>query len=339
MVNLNLENKTILVTGADGFIGSHLVEALVPQCRQVRALTLYNSFGGYGWLDQLTPDFLKSIDIQVGDVRDRSIVKTAMQDCDLVFHLAALIAIPYSYDAPGSYIETNVGGTLNVLLEARDQEIDRLVHTSTSEVYGSAKFVPITEEHPLQPQSPYAASKLAADHLAQSFHLSFETPIATIRPFNTYGPRQSARAVIPTVITQIGSGKREISLGALDPTRDFNYISDTVSGFISVAQSDAAVGEVTNIGGSNEISIRDLVDLIGEVMGVNVEVKLDKNRLRPENSEVDRLYACNEKALKLTGWSPKYQDLNGLRSGLRKTADWFLEPANLGNYKTNIYNV
>jgi NAD dependent epimerase/dehydratase len=289
--------KRVLVTGADGFIGSHLVEALVGKGYAVRPFVLYNSFGSWGWLDTVDPEVRESLDIFAGDVRDPHGVKAAMYGCDIVFHLAALIAIPYSYHSPDTYVDTNVKGTLNVVQAARELGVEKVVHTSTSEVYGTAKFVPITEEHPLQGQSPYSASKIGADQIAWSFFASFDTPIAIVRPFNTYGPRQSARAVIPTIITQIATGKRRIKLGALRPTRDFNYVDDTVRGFIAAAESDASIGEVINVGSGFEISIGDLAHLIAEAMGVEIDIETDDVRLRPEKSEVERLLASNEKAL------------------------------------------
>ncbi len=273
---MNLKNKKILVTGADGFIGSHLTEALVRLGCDVRAFVLYNSFNSWGWLDRSDKDIRDSLDVFAGDVRDPHGVKTAMSGCDVVFHLAALIAIPYSYHSPDTYVDTNVKGTLNIVQAARELGVEKVVQTSTSEVYGTAQFVPITEEHPLQGQSPYSASKIGADQMALSFHASFDTPVAVIRPFNTYGPRQSARAVIPTVITQIASGAKSLKLGALHPTRDFNYVDDTVNGFLAVARSNKSVGEVINVGSGFEITIGDTVKLIAEVMGADVEITTDK---------------------------------------------------------------
>lgn len=331
--------KKVLVTGADGFIGSHLVEALVRAGHDVRPFVLYNSFGSWGWLDRADADVRDALDVFAGDVRDPYGVKEAMKGCDTVLHLAALIAIPYSYHSPATYVDTNVKGTLNVVQAARELGVSKVVHTSTSEVYGTAQFVPITEEHPLQGQSPYSASKIGADQIAASFHASFETPVAIIRPFNTYGPRQSARAVIPTIITQIAAGKRRIKLGALTPTRDFNYVADTVRGFIAVAESEAAVGEVTNVGSGFEVSIGDLAHLIAEVMGVEIEIESDEVRLRPEKSEVNRLLASNEKAARLLDWRPEYGSREGLRRGLEQTAAWFSQPENLAQYKAGIYNV
>ena len=334
-----LKQKKILVTGADGFIGSHLTEKLVRCGADVRAFVLYNSFNSWGWLDTLAPEIKNEIDIFSGNICDPFGVKKAMEGCDIVFHLAALIAIPYSYHSPATYIDTNVTGTLNVVQAARELTVEKVVHTSTSEVYGSARFVPITEEHPLQGQSPYSASKIGADQLALSYYLSFGTPVSVIRPFNTYGPRQSARAVIPTVITQIVNGAKNLKLGALSPTRDFNYVDDTVDGFIAVAESDQSVGEVINIGSGFEISIGETVQLIADIMGVDIDVEQDQQRLRPEKSEVDRLCADNTKSAQLTGWTPKHFGPEGLRAGLGKTIDWFSDPANLNHYKWDIYNV
>ena len=336
---MDLSNKKILVTGADGFIGSHLVEELVRRGHDVRAFVLYNSFNSWGWLDQLPVEIKASLDVFSGDIRDPFGVKQAMQGCDVVLHLAALIAIPYSYHSPATYVDTNVIGTLNVVQAARELGVSKVVHTSTSEVYGTARFVPITEEHPLQGQSPYSASKIGADQIAMSFFSSFETPVATIRPFNTYGPRQSARAVIPTIITQIANGKRVLKLGAIHPTRDFNYVSDTVQGFIAVAESDNSVGEVINVGSNFEVSIGDTVCMIAEVMGAEVEIETDEVRLRPEKSEVERLWADNCKARQLLNWTPDYGGLDGLRAGLLQTAEWFSNPENLRNYKSDTYNI
>lgn len=336
---MNLTNKKILVTGADGFIGSHLTEELVKRGHTVRAFVLYNSFNSWGWLDSSEPEIKKSLDVFAGDIRDPHGVKSAIKGCDVVLHLAALIAIPYSYHSPDTYVDTNIKGTLNVVQAARELDIQKVVHTSTSEVYGTAKFVPITEEHPLQGQSPYSASKIGADQIAMSFYTSFNTPVAVIRPFNTYGPRQSARAIIPTVITQIANGARILKLGALHPTRDFNYVMDTVRGFISVAESDRSVGEVINIGSNYEVSIGDTVQMIAEVMGVEVEVVTEKVRLRPGKSEVERLWAENKKARELVGWQPLYAGKEGLRRGLSETVAWFRQPENLNAYKANIYNI
>jgi len=331
--------KKILVTGADGFIGSHLVEELVRRGHDVRAFVLYNSFNSWGWLDHSAPEIRKFLDVFAGDVRDPYGVKTAINGCDIVLHLAALIAIPYSYHSPDTYVDTNVKGTLNVVQAARELGVEKVVHTSTSEVYGTARFVPITEEHPLQGQSPYSASKIGADQIAMSFFTSFSTPVSIIRPFNTYGPRQSARAVIPTIITQIASGARKIKLGSLHPTRDFNYVSDTVSGFIAVAESDRSTGEVINIGSNYEISIGETVAMIADIMNVSVEIETDDIRLRPDKSEVERLWADNRKALGVTDWKPAYADRDGLRRGLAETIEWFTKPENLACYKADRYNI
>ena len=329
----------VLVTGADGFIGSHLTEELVKQGYDVKAFVLYNSFSSWGWLDQSPSDVLENLDVFAGDIRDPYGVKEAMKGCDMVLHLAALIAIPYSYHSPATYVDTNVKGTLNVVQAARELEVQKVVHTSTSEVYGTAQFVPITEDHPLQGQSPYSASKIGADQIALSFYHAFDTPVSVIRPFNTYGPRQSARAVIPTVITQIASGQRKLKLGALHPTRDFNYVKDTVRGFITIANSQEAVGEVINVGSNFEVSIGETVELIAEAMGVEVEIETDSVRLRPEKSEVNRLWADNAKARELVGWEPLYGGREGFVRGLAETADWFSNPKNLVGYKVDRYNI
>ncbi|MBU0587272.1 MAG: NAD-dependent 4,6-dehydratase LegB [Gammaproteobacteria bacterium] len=329
----------IFVTGADGFIGSHLIEALVRQGHTVRAFALYNSFNSWGWLDHCAADVKGQFEVFSGDIRDPHGVKQAMIGCDAVLHLAALIAIPYSYHSPDTYIDTNVKGTLNVLQAARELGVTRVIHTSTSEVYGTAKFVPINEEHPLQGQSPYSASKIAADQLAYSFYASFGLPVVIARPFNTYGPRQSARAVIPTIITQIAGGKRKIHLGALSPTRDFNYVQDTVAGFIAALYSSKGLGEVVNFGSNFEISVGDTAALIAEVMDVEIEIQTEEIRLRPEKSEVERLWADNRKARELFGWQPAYAGGEGLKRGLAETVNWFLQKQNLRAYKADIYNV
>lgn len=332
-------STTILVTGADGFIGSHLTEALVRQGYRVRAFVLYNSFNSWGWLDHCAPDVKGQFEVFAGDIRDPHGVKEAMKGCDAVLHLAALIAIPYSYHSPDTYVDTNVKGTLNVLQAARELSVKRVVHTSTSEVYGTARFVPITEEHPLQGQSPYSATKIAADQLAYSFYASFGLPVVIVRPFNTYGPRQSARAVIPTIITQIANGKRQIKLGAVSPTRDFNFVKDTVAGFIAALNADHSIGEVINIGSNFEVSIGDTARSIAEAMGVEIDILTDEQRLRPEKSEVERLWASNDKARELLGWQPQYGGLEGFKRGLAETAEWFAQPDNLRGYKADIYNV
>lgn len=331
--------KKVLVTGADGFIGSHLVEALLRSGHPVRAFVFYNAFGSWGWLDQLAPELRAQLEVVAGDIRDPHGVRTAMKGCDTVLHLAALIAIPYSYHSPDTYVDTNVKGTLNVLQAARDLDGVKVVHTSTSEVYGSARFVPITEDHPLQGQSPYSASKIGADQMAFAFHASFGLPVTIARPFNTYGPRQSARAVIPTVITQIAAGRRQLKLGAVHPTRDFNFVADTVAGFIAAARSDAGIGEVVNFGSNHEISIGDTVALIARIMGAEVEIVTDAQRLRPDKSEVERLCAANDKARALFDWRPAYAGRDGLERGLRETVAWFTDPRNLAAYKTDRYNI
>jgi NAD dependent epimerase/dehydratase len=336
---MDLQHKRILVVGADGFIGSHLAEELVRRGHRVKGFVLYNSFNSWGWLDHAEPDIKHSLEVFAGDIRDPYGVREAMKGCDMVFHLAALIAIPYSYHSPDTYIDTNVKGTLNIVQAARDLGVNKIIHTSTSEVYGTARFVPITEEHPLQGQSPYSASKIGADQIAMSFYQSFDTPVAIIRPFNTYGPRQSARAVIPTVITQIASGKREIKLGSLHPTRDFNYVADTVRGFIAVAESERSVGEVINIGSNFEISIGDTVSLIADIMDTEIQIKTDDQRLRPEKSEVERLWADNTKARTLLGWEPLYAGREGFKRGLEKTVAWFTDQSNLKHYKVDAYNI
>ena len=329
----------VLVTGADGFIGSHLTEALVRAGYDVRAFVLYNSFNSWGWLDHCDADTRGRFDVVCSDIRDPHGVKAAMQGCDAVLHLAALIAIPFSYHSPDVYVDTNVKGTLNVLQAARELGVRRVIHTSTSEVYGTARSVPITEEHPLQGQSPYAATKIAADQLAYSFFASFGLPVTIVRPFNTYGPRQSARAVIPTIITQIASGKRRIELGAVAPTRDFNFVDDTVAGFLAALASDRGLGEVVNIGSNFEVSIGDTARLIAEVMRADIEIVNDEARLRPPNSEVERLWAANAKARDLFGWQPAYAGREGFTRGLVETTQWFARAENLRGYKTDIYNL
>ncbi|MBO8164289.1 MAG: SDR family NAD(P)-dependent oxidoreductase [Brevibacillus sp.] len=336
---MNLSGKKILVTGADGFIGSHLTEELVRRGHDVRAFVYYNSFNSWGWLDQSPLEIRDSLDVFAGDIRDPYGVKKAMQGCDVVLHLAALIAIPYSYHSPDTYVDTNVKGTLNVLQAARELGLEKVVHTSTSEVYGTAQFVPITEEHPLQGQSPYSASKIGADQMAIAFYRSFDMPVSIIRPFNTYGPRQSARAVIPTIITQIASGAKTIKLGTLHPTRDFNYVKDTVEGFIKVAESDEAIGEVINIGSNYEVSIGDTVRLIAELMEADIKVETEDVRVRPAKSEVERLWADNSKAKRLLGWTPQYGGLEGFKRGLSETIAWFTDKSNLKHYKTGMYNI
>ena len=332
---MKLQGKKVLVTGADGFIGSHLCEHLLAVGAEVKAFVYYNSFNSWGWLDETDAHVKQSLDVFSGDIRDPHGVRTAMQGCDVVLHLAALIAIPYSYHSPDTYVDTNIKGTLNVVQAARELGVERVVHTSTSEVYGTARFVPITEAHPLQGQSPYSASKIGADHMALSFHAAFETPVAVIRTFNTYGPRQSARAVIPTIITQIANGKRQIQLGDVSPTRDFNYVRDTCRGFLELARCDAAIGEVVNIGSNYEISVADTLNLIRELMGSDVEFLTDEQRIRPGKSEVFRLWCDNTKIHGMTGFKPQFD----IRSGLQATIDWFTQPENLRKYKADIYKI
>lgn len=329
----------ILITGADGFIGSHLTESLVRDGYDIRAFVQYNSFNSYGWLDQCSDELKGKFEIFSGDIRDPNGVRVAMKGCDVVLHLAALIAIPFSYHSPDSYVDTNIKGTLNVLQAARDLNVSRVIHTSTSEVYGSARFVPITEVHPLQGQSPYSATKIAADQLAFSFFSSFDLPVVTARPFNTFGPRQSARAVIPTIITQIASGKKEIKLGAISPTRDFSFVSDTVNGFKTLVKSSNGIGEVINFGSGFEISIGETAQLISEVMGVSIEIKTDEERMRPTGSEVDRLWCDNAKAKALFGWTPNYGGKDGFKRALELTVQWFTHPDNLAKYKPDQYNI
>ena len=338
-MNPTKKNSTILITGADGFIGSHLTEALVRQGHKVRAFVMYNSFNTWGWLDHCGPDIKGQFEVFTGDIRDPHGVKKAIKECDAVLHLAALIAIPYSYHSPDTYVDTNVKGTLNVLQAARELGVKKVVHTSTSEVYGTARFVPITEEHPLQGQSPYSATKIAADQLAYSFFASFGLPVVIARPFNTYGPRQSARAVIPTIITQIANGQRQIKLGAVSPTRDFSYVADTVAGFVAALESDRGIGEVINLGSNFEISIGDTAHAIADAMGISIETITDEQRLRPEKSEVERLWASNTKARELLGWQPQYGGREGFLRGLTETIAWFREPSHLSAFKGNIYNL
>jgi len=326
-------NSSILVTGADGFIGSHLTEMLVKKGFHVKALSQYNSYNNWGCLEQI--NCLDQIEVLTGDIRDPYFCKNIMNDIDTVFHLAALIAIPYSYEAPDSYIDTNVKGTLNICQAAKDNGNVRLIHTSTSEVYGTAQYVPIDEKHPLQAQSPYSASKIAADAMAMSFYNAFSLPVTIARPFNTYGPRQSARAVIPTIITQIANGVKEIKLGDLSPTRDFNYVEDTCRGFLAIADSNKTIGKTINIGSNFEISIGDTLKIIKELMGSDVSFIADNQRIRPENSEVFRLWCDNTKIEQLTGFKPQID----IREGLKKTIDWFTEGSHLKYYKSNIYNV
>lgn len=325
--------KKVLVTGADGFIGSHLTELLLEKGYQTKAFVYYNSFNTWGWLDTLSQDKMKEIEVFSGDIRDPNGVREAMKGVDMVFHLAALIAIPFSYHSPDSYVDTNIKGTLNVLQAARDLETERIMITSTSEVYGTAQYVPIDEKHPYQGQSPYSATKIGADRLAESFYRSFNLPVSIVRPFNTYGPRQSARAVIPTIISQLLTGKEEIKLGSLTPTRDFNYVKDTAAGFAAIAESDQTIGEEINIATQKEISIGDLAHEIIRQINPNARIVCDEQRLRPEKSEVNRLLGANEKIKRLTSWQPRYT----FEQGIGETIDWIRD--NLDKYKVDIYNV
>ena len=335
---MKIAGKKVLVTGAEGFIGSHLVEQLVEKGCQVRAFVFYNAFGSWGWLDELSPEIKQNIEIFLGDVRDPNGVKVATKGCEVIFHLAALIGIPYSYHSPDTYIDTNVKGTLNIVQAARDCGVEKVIHTSTSEVYGTAQFVPMTELHPLQGQSPYSASKIGADQIAMSFHASFNTPVCIARPFNTYGPRQSARAVIPAIITQISAGQRKIKIGSLHPTRDFSYVTDTVRGFTAIAESDQSVGEIINFGSNFEISIGQVAQYISEIMQQPVELDSDEKRMRPKKSEVERLYADNNKAKNLLNWSPIYSGVAGFKKGLSKTINWFVTHSNRNN-KHHLYHI
>lgn len=327
--------KTILVTGADGFIGSHLVEKLIEDGHKVKAFVYYNSFNSWGWLDTLPKEILSKIEIFAGDIRDPNGVRTAVKGTDVIYHLAALIAIPYSYHSPDSYVDTNVKGTLNILQAARDFNIERILVTSTSEVYGTALYVPIDEKHPKQGQSPYSASKIGADAMADSFYRSFNLPVTIVRPFNTFGPRQSARAVIPTIITQLLAGKTEIKLGALHPTRDLLFVKDTANGFLEIAKSEKTIGEEINIATQQEISIQDLAQSLIDIINPNAKIISDDIRLRPEKSEVERLLGAADKIKILTNWQPKYN----LQEGLKQTIEWFSKSENLKQYKADIYNV
>lgn len=328
----------ILVTGADGFIGSHVVETLVKSGHDVRAFVLYNSFNSWGWLDESEKSIRESINVFAGDIRDPHGVDKAVENQEVVLNLAALIAIPYSYHSPDTYIDTNIKGTLNVLQAARRHNVKRVVQTSTSEVYGTAQYIPIDEIHPLHPQSPYAASKVGADQLALSFHTSFDVPVGILRPFNTYGPRQSARAVIPTIISQLANNSK-VKLGSLSPTRDFTYVQDTANGFLAAAQSDAIVGQTINLGSGFEISIKDTAETIAKLMNVKLELVDDEQRVRPENSEVERLHASIEKAKTVLGWQPQLRGLAGFETGLQHTIEWFSNPSNLARYKADRYNL
>lgn len=325
--------KKVLVTGADGFIGSHLTEMLVDKGYNVKALSQYNSFNNWGWLENI--NCKNDIDIIPGDIRDPHFCKNITKDVEIIFHLAALIAIPFSYISPESYVETNIKGTLNICQAAKENGITRLIHTSTSEVYGTAKYVPIDEKHLLQPQSPYSATKIAADAMAMSFYNSFDLPVTIARPFNTYGPRQSARAIIPTIITQIASGKKEIKLGDISPTRDFNYVKDCCRGFIMLAESNMTIGETINIGSNSEISIEQMLNLIKELMSSNVTFMSENQRLRPKKSEVFRLLCDNKKIKDLVSYKPQVD----IKDGLKKTIDWITHPENLKKYKHEVYNV
>lgn len=328
-------SKKILITGADGFIGSHLTEYLLEEGYEVKAFCYYNSFNSWGWLDTLPKEKLSQIEIFTGDVRDPNGVRTAMKGCDMVFHLAALIAIPYSYHSPDSYVDTNVKGTLNILQAAKDLQLERILVTSTSEVYGTAQYVPINEDHPRQPQSPYSASKIGADCMAESFYRSFDLPVTIVRPFNTFGPRQSARAIIPTIITQLANGFEEIKLGDLSPTRDLLYVKDTAKGFVAIANSDALIGHDCNIATNSEISMKDLVDKLVSLINPNARIVQDPDRIRPEKSEVFRLFGDNSKIIEHTPWRVSYS----LEQGLQETIDWFTNKENLKQYKAGIYNV
>lgn len=332
---MQLINKKILVTGADGFIGSHLVEKLVEMGFDVKAFVLYNSFNSWGWLDYCNNETLKKIEIFSGDIRDEGSVEQAMRGCSVIFHLAALIAIPYSYISPGSYVDTNVKGTLNILQAARKLEIERVLITSTSEVYGTALYTPIDEKHPLQAQSPYSATKISADHLTESFYRSFNTPTITVRPFNTYGPRQSARAIIPTIITQILQGERSIKVGDLRPSRDFNYVTDTVKGFISLAETDLAVGKIFNIATGIDYSIKDVIEVIQRELKSDVSIVTEDIRKRPEKSEVFKLVGDKKLIQEITDWHPEID----FSTGIKKTIDWFKQSDNLNKYKSLLYTL
>lgn len=325
----------VLITGADGFIGSHLTEQLLKEGHQVKAFVLYNSFNSYGWLDSLPKDVLKNIEIFSGDIRDPNGVRIAMEECDTVYHLAALIAIPYSYHSPDSYVDVNIKGTLNVMQAARLLNTKRILVTSTSEVYGTAQYVPIDEKHPFQGQSPYSATKIGADRIAESFYRSFQSPVTIVRPFNTFGPRQSARAVIPTIITQLLNGETNIKLGDTIPTRDLLYVKDTVTAFTSIARTEKTIGEEINIATQQEISIGDLAQLLIDKINPKAKIISDEQRIRPKNSEVFRLLGSNQKILAMTDWKPKHT----LNEGLDRTIEWFRDPSNLQNYKHGIYNI
>ncbi len=332
---MNISNKKVLVTGADGFIGSHLVEGLLREGCKVRAFVYYNSFNSWGWLDTFSKDTLRKIEIFTGDIRDPNGVRKSMEGIDIVFHLAALIAIPFSYHSPDSYVDTNIKGTLNILQAAKDKKCQKILVTSTSEVYGTAQYVPIDEKHPFQGQSPYSATKIAADRLAESFYRSFNLPVCIVRPFNTFGPRQSARAIIPTIISQLLSGQEKIKLGSLHPKRDFLFVRDTINGFIEITKSDKTIGEEINIATQSEISIRDLAKKLTAIINPKAKIMADAVRVRPDKSEVERLMGSNKKIRKLTKWRQKYS----LADGLKETVEWFSSPGNLKNYKNQIYNL
>ena len=332
-----MKSKKIFITGADGFIGSHLVEELIYKGYEIKALAQYNSFNNYGWLEDLDSKVKNNFEKHLGDVRDFSQISNLMKGCDIVFHLASLIGIPYSYTAPQSYIDTNITGTLNVIQSARDNEIAKIIHTSTSEVYGTAQFVPITEKHPLNGQSPYSASKIAADQIAYSFYSSYNTPVSICRPFNTYGPRQSMRAVIPNIIIQLINGNTKVKLGNINTTRDFNFIKDTVSGFIAVMKNEESIGDVFNIGSNYEIKISDVLKVISSKMKLDIKVEVDKKRIRPEISEVERLWADNSKAIKKLNWVPEYSNLSGFEKGIEETIYWFSDPKNICKYNNTGY--
>ncbi len=329
----------VLVTGSEGFIGSHLVEQLVQSGYQVKAMVQYNSFNSRGWLDDLNAEILESLEVVFADIRDPHLTKNAMVGCKYVLNLAALVAIPYSYLAPSSYIDTNIRGTLNILQAALETGVNKVIQTSTSEVYGSAKFVPITEDHPLSAQSPYAASKIAADQLALSYHASFELPVVIVRPFNTFGPRQSTRAVIPTIITQIAQGHEELSIGSVSPTRDFSFVTDTTSGFVAALESTLGLGEVFNLGSNFEISVGETVEIISELIGKKVSLNTEKERVRPEKSEVVRLWADNTKAKEKFAWKPEYEGREGFKDALSKTIDWYMDPINLAKFKSTSFTL
>ena len=327
----------IFITGADGFIGSHLTESLVRKNHEVKCLALYNSFNSWGWLDHCSADVKGNFEVITGDVRDGELIRKSLKKSDIVFNLAALIGIPYSYQAAKSYVDTNINGLLNILYAARDHNIKQVIHTSTSEVYGTPQFVPITEKHPTVGQSPYAATKIGADQIALSFHKSFNLPLTILRPFNTYGPRQSARAVIPTIITQL-LNREYLDLGSTFPTRDFTYVEDIIRGFISAINNKKSIGEIINLGSGFEISIKKVAETIGDIMSKQIRIKKDSKRIRPKRSEVNRLFASNKKAKKILNWKPKYQGIKGFKIGLISTIKWFSDKKNLKRYKSNIYN-